>query len=354
MQRPLSPNLRPGLTGWKAADIERRWEAAKAGESGPVAPTPDARLRAAFAELGNQLRSVASHPYVTQPGLGALQADVLDVLAISRVISAELARRGDSATAPVPLGLVQETIDAVAARIGRMERLLSQLEGVAGEARELREAAEELLVKRRPAAEPFRRLAAHVLADVRDLTSAEEVLPAAAFDLDEWLAGAAGLTCPAAIVPALLTARIGGWMASHYSDWADRAERLVLAALLQDVSLLYLRRQVESSAGGGAELRRLHPRASACLAAGLGELSLDLPRLIALHHERIDGSGFPKGASGNALPPAARMLSVATRLVELHGQPDETDRPVFLGAATEMQSGCRLWREAKRGRTPRA
>src|SRR6185503_350006 len=33
--------------------------------------------------------------------------------------------------------------------------------------------------------------------------------------------------------------------------------------------------------------------------------------LAALHHERLDGSGYPRGVSGDALGPAARVLAAA-------------------------------------------
>jgi HD-GYP domain-containing protein (c-di-GMP phosphodiesterase class II) len=33
--------------------------------------------------------------------------------------------------------------------------------------------------------------------------------------------------------------------------------------------------------------------------------------LAALHHERLDGSGYPRGLSGDAIGPAARVLAAA-------------------------------------------
>ena len=55
---------------------------------------------------------------------------------------------------------------------------------------------------------------------------------------------------------------------------------------------------------------RLHPY--------LGERMLSFSRalaplapLVAAHHERMDGSGYPRGLSGDAIPPAVRILSAA-------------------------------------------
>jgi len=36
-----------------------------------------------------------------------------------------------------------------------------------------------------------------------------------------------------------------------------------------------------------------------------------LGRLAALHHERLDGSGYPRGLSGDAISPAGRVLAAA-------------------------------------------
>ena len=37
----------------------------------------------------------------------------------------------------------------------------------------------------------------------------------------------------------------------------------------------------------------------------------NIPAISALHHERIDGTGYPKGVTGSELPLEAKILSVA-------------------------------------------
>ena len=36
-----------------------------------------------------------------------------------------------------------------------------------------------------------------------------------------------------------------------------------------------------------------------------------LRAIVELHHEKLDGSGYPYGLSGDAVPPAARIIAVA-------------------------------------------
>src|SRR5437764_2468425 len=61
-----------------------------------------------------------------------------------------------------------------------------------------------------------------------------------------------------------------------------------------------------------SEMRR-HPEISSYIVS-----ELDLPpivkHMVRSHHERWDGSGYPDGLSGEEIPLAARILSVADTL----------------------------------------
>jgi putative two-component system response regulator len=65
------------------------------------------------------------------------------------------------------------------------------------------------------------------------------------------------------------------------------------------------------------ELRRMreHPVLGFHVLAGHGLPELDMAAQIALgHHERFDGSGYPRGLAGKAIPLAARIVAVADAL----------------------------------------
>jgi HD-GYP domain-containing protein (c-di-GMP phosphodiesterase class II) len=57
-------------------------------------------------------------------------------------------------------------------------------------------------------------------------------------------------------------------------------------------------------------LMRAHPERGAALVAGVDSLAGAVP-IIKGHHERCDGSGYPAGLSGDAIPLGARIVAVA-------------------------------------------
>ena len=58
------------------------------------------------------------------------------------------------------------------------------------------------------------------------------------------------------------------------------------------------------------ELIRGHAAASAALIAGI-EFGGPVAAIVNQHHERLDGSGYPQGLSGENILPEARILAVA-------------------------------------------
>lgn len=60
-------------------------------------------------------------------------------------------------------------------------------------------------------------------------------------------------------------------------------------------------------------LVRMHPRVGADLLGGFPQLE-GAGRLVAQHHERWDGSGYPEGLKGNAIDLGARIFAIADTL----------------------------------------
>jgi HD-GYP domain-containing protein (c-di-GMP phosphodiesterase class II) len=54
-----------------------------------------------------------------------------------------------------------------------------------------------------------------------------------------------------------------------------------------------------------------HPRRGAAVLAPLTAFYPELPRGVLAHHERWDGSGYPKGLRGKRIPLEARVVSIA-------------------------------------------
>jgi HD-GYP domain-containing protein (c-di-GMP phosphodiesterase class II) len=70
-----------------------------------------------------------------------------------------------------------------------------------------------------------------------------------------------------------------------------------------------------------------------------------VPALVKLHHERLDGSGYPRGLGADELPTGARLLAV----VDLFDAVSSGERPGRAGLAPERAIEV-LRREARAGR----
>lgn len=90
---------------------------------------------------------------------------------------------------------------------------------------------------------------------------------------------------------------------------------LVLAALTHDIGLLDIQETLERQAAplNAAQQAAVdaHPCESARLLRELGVRDAVWLDAVEHHHERIDGSGYPRRVKGNALAAPARVLAVA-------------------------------------------
>jgi putative nucleotidyltransferase with HDIG domain len=91
-------------------------------------------------------------------------------------------------------------------------------------------------------------------------------------------------------------------------------ELLRRAALLHDVGKLDLPERVLSGAGPLSnrewELVRGHPARGAAIVSRLGG-GAELARIVAAHHEHVDGGGYPAGLTAVEIPALARIVAVA-------------------------------------------
>lgn len=101
----------------------------------------------------------------------------------------------------------------------------------------------------------------------------------------------------------------------------EQCERVRLAGVLHDVGMVVVSAEVAAKAeplddADRAELQQ-HPQAGARLLAG--PAFADLREWIEAHHEHHDGSGYPRGLSGDEIPIEARVVGVADAWEELTG-----------------------------------
>lgn len=88
---------------------------------------------------------------------------------------------------------------------------------------------------------------------------------------------------------------------------------LKISALLADVGMLQVPEAVVAADRDLSEAEfqqvRLHPALGADVAKS-AHFSVNVQEAIVGHHERLDGSGYPSGRKGDAIPVAARILAV--------------------------------------------
>lgn len=97
---------------------------------------------------------------------------------------------------------------------------------------------------------------------------------------------------------------------------ADRVSRdnLAMGALLHDIGKIGIPDRILQKAGTldaeESAIMRRHPELGARLLEKIGFLH-EAREIVIAHHERFDGSGYPRGLLGSAIPFGARIFSVA-------------------------------------------
>ncbi len=94
----------------------------------------------------------------------------------------------------------------------------------------------------------------------------------------------------------------------------EEKRQLTLAAILHDIGKVGITDQILSKNGmltvEEMEIIREHPRAGAEIVGHIKQLQPIIPG-IQYHHEHYDGSGYPEGLQGDAIPLIARIIAVA-------------------------------------------
>ena len=95
---------------------------------------------------------------------------------------------------------------------------------------------------------------------------------------------------------------------------AARLRSLATGGLLHDIGKLSLPTAILQKPGAlddeEYEIVKLHPERGRDLLNELGGFDESVTRLVLDHHERLDGSGYPRGIAGDSLDVATRILAV--------------------------------------------
>jgi HD-GYP domain-containing protein (c-di-GMP phosphodiesterase class II) len=86
---------------------------------------------------------------------------------------------------------------------------------------------------------------------------------------------------------------------------------LGLCGLLHDIGNLRISKEALEQAENKKEMIRTHPRLGyEILLSCPGVLSQTVAEVAYSHHERLDGTGFPRGLKGNQISPYTRMITI--------------------------------------------
>jgi HD-GYP domain-containing protein (c-di-GMP phosphodiesterase class II) len=106
-------------------------------------------------------------------------------------------------------------------------------------------------------------------------------------------------------------------LSAKLAKYLDCSEKETLdiywAALLHDIGKIGVSDQILHKPGplndDEWKMMRNHPQIGARIVQGMTGLDSIAP-LILMHHERMDGSGYPKGLQGEQIPIGARIIAV--------------------------------------------
>jgi len=125
----------------------------------------------------------------------------------------------------------------------------------------------------------------------------------------------------------LRVAQVAGQLARECGLGGKAVEQIATAALLHDVGKIHedfaplLRKEARLDATEKA-LMQTHPSRSAELVCTISAFQGPVEQAVRHHHENYDGTGYPMGLAGEAIPVGARIIMIADTMDAM-----TTDRP---------------------------
>ncbi len=278
--------------------------------------------RQQYRGLTNRLQKLLADP-LRRPGTNAyLTSLIREVLAHATAVHQYL--KGDS----IKHNEQTDADAAIEARLTLAHRLLDRyqtqqriLEQIREHALNLNSLVEEMPLERPPKYAHLVALARSISSQTESASSFESFFAQPGLPVAESLAGDLPARYPSVYINAVQTAQTVDWMISQIPGANDFREQVMIAALLQDVGFLAFRRNVRACRLVCRDLRRClycrHPQYSAAMIGRFPQPLVAVGHLVARHHERLDGSGFPYRISGVQLSEPLRALTAAVECVAL-------------------------------------
>jgi len=101
----------------------------------------------------------------------------------------------------------------------------------------------------------------------------------------------------------------------HLNFDRDMLEELALGGMLLDIGNSTLPKSIAATAGAISEeqkaMLRQHVELGAKILSQSQGVTQTIADMVSSHHERFDGSGYPRGLYGNQIPPFGRIAGIA-------------------------------------------
>ena len=171
----------------------------------------------------------------------------------------------------------------------------------------------------------------------------DELLDSSRGPIDEFLSNE-GLAGPVFPMHALQVARVAILLARGFGMDEATQKTAAFAGILQDLGMARVPLDVLMYEGPlseeGRRAVRRHVEATMEILDQAGWVPSLARQAVTAHHERLDGSGYPRGLTGNEVPPLARLLAVADTYAAVGEQrPWRTARLPHEGIETLLEEG---------------
>ncbi|MEZ6045336.1 MAG: HD domain-containing phosphohydrolase [Planctomycetaceae bacterium] len=170
-----------------------------------------------------------------------------------------------------------------------------------------------------------------VIDDVNKAEQLLEILPTSQHLAIHWTEHSLHEQYP--FINGVLVARLMAYLIPRFPHGNQYLEQLVAAALLHDTGLLSLLHGYQKNARDLAITNpiafRKHPSYSAVVTGVFKQMPVTFSQIVAEHHERLNGTGYPDRLIGRSLSPLSRIMGIVCRIVDLmtgtlfaHNPPD--------------------------------
>ncbi|WP_166822804.1 HD-GYP domain-containing protein [Thalassoroseus pseudoceratinae] len=320
-------------------------------------------LRRSFGRLSHRWTPLLEDPHCPVRHEPALNRLAKEAIGTSKVVYAELSRIKGAHDDCLPAHVLSSLLDWNSLQIGRLEAQTKLLTAAKTTMKTLGTQLALIASGRQESFAELASLSRSLLIDLRWRPQIESVLPDPDTELAKSYPDAEEhptLSHAAAI--GWETARVTAWMIHHGLVAEGRAVcgdldagLVVAAALLQDVGLIRLERKFRLSP---EEIRakhwedyKQHPIYTVALSSQIADLPVELCRALGQHHERLDGTGYPRGPETGRMSVIAQFLAIVNRFRSLvHHVPDDVaDIERFDPSWRYCAAAARLYDEAQRG-----